>query len=85
MGGTGSIVDAGWPTFDAVALVESEVMLGILVNGKPRSEVKIAKNAPEAVALELAKADARAKTFLDGKTIRKVVYVPGKIINLVVG
>jgi leucyl-tRNA synthetase len=85
MGGTGSIVDAGWPVFDPTAVVENEVMLGILVNGKPRSEVKIAKSAPEAVALELAKADARAKTFLDGKTIRKVVYVPGKIINLVVG
>jgi leucyl-tRNA synthetase len=85
MGGKSSIVDAGWPTFDPKAIEESEVMLGILINGKPRSEVKIAKDAPEAAALELAKADAKAKAFLDGKTVRKVVYVPGRIINIVVG
>jgi len=78
-----TIVDAGWPTYDEKALVEDTVMLGILVNGKPRSEVKIAKDAPEAVALELAKADGKAKAFLDGKQIRKVVYVPGRIINIV--
>ena len=60
-------------------------MLGILINGRPRSEVKISKDAPEAVALELAKADEKAKAFLNGKQIRKVVYVPGRIINIVAG
>jgi len=83
LGEAPSIVDAGWPKFDPAALVEESVMLGILVNGKPRSEVKIARDAPEAEALALAKADEKAKGFLEGKTVRKVVYVPGRIINIV--
>ncbi len=80
-----SIVDAGWPTYNEAEMVEDEVMLGILINGKPRSEVRIARDADEATALALAKADEKAQSFIEGKAVRKVVYVPGKIINLVVG
>jgi leucyl-tRNA synthetase len=85
LGEAPSIVDAGWPTFNEAEMIEDTVMLGILINGKPRSEVRIARDADEATALELAKADERASQFLDGKQVRKVVYVPGRIINIVAG
>lgn len=80
-----SVAYAPWPTWDESLLVAKEVAIGLLINGKPRSELRVHPEAPEADVLALAKADAKAAPFIEGKTIRKVVYVPGKIINLVVG
>jgi leucyl-tRNA synthetase len=57
----------------------------VQVNGKVRGRITIARDADEASARELALADEGAKPHLAGKTVRKVVYVPGRIVNLIVG
>ena len=80
-----SVCDSGWPEFDASLLIEDKVQIGFLVNGKPRGEGVVAKDASQEAVLEVAKADPKVHAHLEGKTIRKVIYVPGKILNLVVG
>ena len=83
LGGEGSVVKAPWPTYDPAILETNSVQIGFLVNGKPRSEAQVAKDATQDEVLALAQADPKVIPFLDGKTIRKVIYVPGKIINIV--
>jgi len=85
LGGQTSIVDAGWPDFDPKEMIEETVMLGILINGKPRSEVQVTRDASQNDVLELTKQDEKIIPLLEGKSIRKVIYVPARIINLVVG
>jgi leucyl-tRNA synthetase len=76
---------AQWPVADESKLVASTVKLVIQVNGKLRSDAMVAPNAAEADVLALAKADPKVAAHLEGKTLRKVIYVPGRILNLVVG
>ncbi|MFP4540468.1 MAG: leucine--tRNA ligase [Opitutales bacterium] len=85
LGEAPSVAHAPWPAFDPALLVESEAALGVLINGKPRGEVTVAKDAPQDAVLALAQADPKVAAHLEGKTLRKVIYVPGKILNLVVG
>ncbi|MCC5833226.1 MAG: leucine--tRNA ligase [Opitutales bacterium] len=80
-----SVCDAGWPEFDGSLLVEDQVQIGFLVNGKPRGEGVVAKDASQEDVLAIAQANEKVQAHIDGKTIRKVIYVPGKILNLVVG
>lgn len=80
-----SVCDAGWPEFDESLLVEDKVQIGFLVNGKPRGEGIVAKDANQDAVLEVARSNDKVKAHIEGKTIRKVIYVPGKILNLVVG
>ena len=54
------------------------------MSGKTRSKVSVPRNAPEEVAKAAALADAAVRRFTDGKEIRKVVYVPNRLINIVV-
>ena len=72
-----------WPGYDPAALVRSEVELIIQVNGKLRDRVTIAIDADEATATAAALACAKVKDHTDGKTIRKIVYIQGKLLNLV--
>jgi len=78
-----SVVKAEWPSYDEGFLVTDEVQIGLLVNGKPRGEALVSKAATEEEVLDLAKSEEKVAAHLDGKTIRKVIYVPGKIINIV--
>jgi leucyl-tRNA synthetase len=64
---------------------EDVVELGVQVNGKLRGVVQIAVNADEAVAREAALAEPKVMAQVAGKTVKKLVYVPGKIINVIVG
>ncbi|MDP0501226.1 MAG: leucine--tRNA ligase [Verrucomicrobiota bacterium JB022] len=83
LGGEGTVAKAPWPKYDASLLESSEVKIGLLINGKPRGEALVAKDATQAQVLEQAKADPKVAPHLEGKTIRKVIYVPGKILNVV--
>ena len=76
---------AQWPTADESKLVASTVKLVIQVNGKLRSDAMVAPDASETDVVSLAKADPKVATHLEGKSVRKVIYVPGRILNLVVG
>src|SRR5690606_27019761 len=83
LGETGSIVLADWPEYDTAKLVESAVEVPVQVNGKLRGKVTVAADADEQA--DLSAAEAEVSRHLEGKAIRKRVYVPGKMVNLVVG
>jgi len=80
-----NVLSAAWPVVDEQALVRSTLQMVIQVNGKVRAKIAVnpddSKETIEAVAL----ADPNAQKYLEGKTLRKVIVVPGKLINLVVG
>jgi len=79
-----SILDAAWPKFDPARLVATELKLVVQVNGKHRGELMVAPGTTQDTAFELAKADAKIATHLVGKEIKRVIYVPGRILNIVV-
>ena len=84
LGHTTSVFDARWPAFDPALLIESTVEIVIQVNGKVRSKLTVARDADEATVLAAALADEATKKFLDGKELKKRIYVPGRLVNLVV-
>ena len=79
-----AVVDEAWPTHDANALVRDEVELVVQVNGKLRGRIRVAMDASQQQIQELALADPGVRRFVDGKPLRKVIVVPGKLVNLVV-
>ena len=79
-----SLTCAPWPTFDAALCEDAEIEIGVQVNGKARSVLKLAKDESQASAVEKALEDAKVKAHTDGKAIVKIVYVPGRILNLIV-
>jgi leucyl-tRNA synthetase len=81
--GESNIDTAVWPTFDEKALVEDEKTIVVMINGKLRAKLIVAADATEEQVKELGLNDENALKFLDGLTIRKVIYVPGKLLNIV--
>ena len=85
MNGETSRLDAvEWPKYDEQYLVADTVKIAVQVNGKLRGEVEVAKDADQATVEQLALEQANVARFTDGKEIVKKIYVPGKILNLVV-
>ena len=84
LGETGSILDAAWPKYDPAKLVSDEVKIVVQVNGKKRAELILPVGTDQAAALTAAQANADASAHLAGKTMKRVIFVPGKILNLVV-
>jgi leucyl-tRNA synthetase len=74
-----------WPAFDSALLVEEHVEIPVQVNGKLRGRVVVAADAGAEAVEQVAREDSRIAVLLDGKTVRKVVVVPGKLVNFVVG
>jgi leucyl-tRNA synthetase/REP element-mobilizing transposase RayT len=72
-----------WPAYDPAALVRNEIELVVQVNGKLRDRLMIAKDADEQTATTLALASPRIKEHTEGKTVRKIIFIPGKLLNLV--
>ena len=85
MGNAETVCDATWPKFDEKYLVESTRTMAVSFNGKARYNISVAADATNDEIQATALADAGAAKWLDGKTIRKVIVVPGKIVNIVVG
>ena len=81
--GESNVDSATWPTFDEAALVEDEKTIVVMINGKLRAKLTVAADATEEQVKELGLNDENAVKFLDGLTIRKVIYVPGKLLNIV--
>jgi leucyl-tRNA synthetase len=79
-----AIIDERWPEPDASALVKDQVEVVVQVNGKLRGRVTVPATAGEAEVREAALADEGVQRFTDGKAIRKFIYVPGKLANVVV-
>ena len=80
----GNVHAETWPQYDAVALVQDEVEIVLQINGKVRDRVKVATGLDRAALEQLAAELPRAKELTAGKTIVKVVCVPGKLVNIVV-
>ena len=75
---------AEWPKFDPALLIEDTLEIPVQVNGKLRDVIKVPANADNAAVEAIAKASEKVKPFLDGKTIKKVIVVPKKLVNIVV-
>jgi leucyl-tRNA synthetase len=74
---------AVWPKFDAALLVESEIEIAVQVNGKLRDVIKVSANATAAELEALALANEKAKPYLEAKTVKKIIIVPKKLVNIV--
>lgn len=85
LGNDTSIVDARWPEYNEEYLVEKNVTYAVSFNGKARFNIEVAADMPREEVEKTALAHEGAAKWLDGKTIRKVIVVPGKIVNIVVG
>ena len=85
LGGEGFICDAPWPTHDVSLLVADTITLPIQINGKKRGELEVPAEADKTKIEQLAMASEVVQRHIAGKTIRKVIIVPGRIINIVVG
>jgi len=74
-----------WPLVDASALVEDEKLVVVQVNGKVRGKVTVAIDATQDQVMALARTEENVQKYLEGVELRKVIYVPGKLLSLVVG
>ncbi|WP_297527595.1 leucine--tRNA ligase [Thiohalobacter sp.] len=78
------VVDAAWPKADPAARVQDEIQLVVQVNGKVRARILVPAAADREQVEAAALADANVQRFIEGKPLRKVILVPGKLVNLVV-
>ncbi|WP_404388679.1 leucine--tRNA ligase [Ligilactobacillus animalis] len=83
LGNVGSIAYAKWPTYDENKLVEDTVEIVVQVNGKIKQHLKVSRTASKEELEELALNDEKIKAELEGETIRRVIAVPGKLVNVV--
>jgi leucyl-tRNA synthetase len=82
-GGTGSVFDSGWPSFDPALAAEDAIELVVQVNGKVRGRIHVAPDITEKAALVTALEDPTVSKFVSGAP-KKVVFVPGRLLNIVV-
>ena len=75
--------ESAWPAHDPAALVRHEIEIVVQVNGKLRDRFTLATDADEATATTAALDRPKVKEHTDGKTIRKIIFIPGKLLNLV--
>ncbi len=79
------VSETAWPEYDREAVVDEEVLVVVQVNGKLRSKITVAAGSDEEILKSLALSDEKIKPFLEGVQVRKVICVPGKLVNIVVG
>jgi len=79
-----AVIEAPWPTPDAGALVKDVVEMVVQVNGKLRGRIAVPATASEPQIRELAHADEGVQRHVAGKTVRKIIIVPGKLVNIVI-
>jgi leucyl-tRNA synthetase len=79
-----SICRERWPSFDLSAAAEEEVTLVVQVNGKVRARMQAPASVEEEAMRKLALEDPRVRQWTEGKTVAKVIVVPGKLVNIVV-
>jgi leucyl-tRNA synthetase len=77
------VATAVWPAADPSVLEEEVALLVVQVNGKVRGKIEVARGLDESGALAAARADRNVAAHLDGKSIRKTVYVPDRLLNVV--
>ncbi len=85
LGYASSLAEAEWPAVDESARVKTSVELVVQVNGKLRARISVDPGCAQAPALEQALAEANVQRFVEGKQVRKVIHVPDRLLNIVVG
>jgi len=85
LGHSGAVVEQPWPALDESALVKDTIELVVQVNGKLRAKIDVPANLDRGGIEQHAMAAPNVQRFLEGVTVRKVIVVPGKLINIVVG
>ncbi len=83
MGHDDSLAYVGWPELNESLLVEDTITLAVQINGKARATIDVSPDASKEVVMEAAHAEENIQRHLEGQTIRKEIYVPGRIINIV--
>ncbi|QYK41614.1 MAG: leucine--tRNA ligase [Paracoccaceae bacterium] len=83
-GGEGLVAMAPWPKADPALLVEDEIVLPVQINGKRRGEIRVPRDMAAADVERMALADEQVIRFLAGQPVRKLIVVPGRIVNVVV-
>jgi len=84
LGQQGLLLDAPWPTFDPQALVREEIKMVIQVNGKVRGHLMISPKADHQTIEEQALQEPNIQRFIAEKTVKKVIVVPNKLVNVVI-
>ena len=84
LGHSGDVIDQPWPHSDPAALVRDELEIVVQVNGKVRGRINVAADASKEDVEALARVEPNAVRFIGEGTIRKVIVVPGKLVNIVV-
>lgn len=85
MGKKGRVANAKWPTFNEADTVEDEITVVIQVNGKVRGRAQVSAASSDEDLKRVAMNDNKVKAHLEGKEIKKVIIIPGKLVNIVVG
>ena len=85
LGHDSAVIDAQWPAVDEDALVQSTIQMVVQVNGKVRGKIDVATDAAKDAIEAIALGNENVQKFTEGKTIRKVIVVPGKLVSVVVG
>lgn len=80
----GDLNEASWPKYDEVKLIETTIEIPVQINGKVRGKIVVAANVSQDDVITMAKSDLIIKDMLEDKQIKKIIYVPGKILNIVV-
>ena len=83
LGGEGDILNAPWPCVDEDALTRDSIEMVVQVNGKVRAKMEVAADTDKGAVEASALAQDNVQRFLDGVTVRKVIVVPGKLVNIV--
>ncbi len=83
LGHTESITYAEWPTYDETKLVDDEVEIVVQINGKVRAKLLVAKDASREDLEKAALENENVQEHIDGKEIKKLIAVPGKLVNIV--
>jgi len=83
LGHTNTLAYEPWPKYDESKLVDDEVEIVVQLNGKVRSKLLISRKATREELEEFALNDEKIKEMIDGKTVRKIIAVPGKLVNIV--
>jgi leucyl-tRNA synthetase len=85
LGHAPSIADVPFPVYDPALIHDDTIEIAVQVNGKVRGRVQLTRDATEAEARRVALADENVRKFLEGKPERKLVYVPGRVLNFILG
>ncbi|MBT5468796.1 leucine--tRNA ligase [Candidatus Peregrinibacteria bacterium] len=84
LSGDGFVIDQDWPTYDEALLVSDTLTIAVQVNGKLRGTISVDATASKEDIISQAKADPNVSKFTDGADIKKEIYVPGKLVSLVI-